>query len=215
MSLTFPRPLHLPKLAECTITLDAGTALASHHGGLRSTVSRIRERVWAGRFETPRLSHEDRIGWQAWAHSLDGGLQRFVAWDTARFLPLAYRGAGQMPNGWNGNASVTDLSAPSQIVLSGVPAGYQAKAGDRIGLEQTISTRAHYGYYEIMADAVAAGGGALTVHIQPFVQPVFTAGAVAKLLQPLCLFQLTEFSAPQSVDFPPATFSAVQTLGMP
>ncbi|QKV17859.1 hypothetical protein [Oricola thermophila] len=218
MTLTFPRQILNDRLAECTIDLDPGTEQAVHSRGRRATVSRVREPVWFGTFETPQLMDGDRIAWQSWGKSLRGGLRTFLAWDASRDLPLAYMSDGQMPDDggspWDGVATVSSLATPGQIDLTGVPAGYQATAGDRIGLEQEISSRDRYGYFEIMEDATADGSGNLSVTVEPLVPSMFTTAAVAKLYRPLCEFRLVKdsFSAPSRVGYPAVSFQGVQVL---
>ena len=218
MAIPDPRFIPLPEFVEATIELDHGVVQAAHAGGLRVTSSQIREPAWYGRFETPRLQPAQMKLWQAWHKTLRGGLKRFVAYDIRRELPEAYWSTGQMPDDggspWDGITTVTSLATPGQIALSGVPVDYQATAGDRIGLEETISSKDHYGYFEIVEDAVANGAGALMVSVEPLVQSAFTTAATAKLYRPLCLFVLRQgsFSGPTRADFPAVSFEAVQAL---
>ena len=218
MTLTFPRPFPLTDFAECTIDLDPGMETSGHARGRRATVAQVREPVWFARFETPGLSSAGTIRWQAWLKSLRGPLRTFTAWDTKRTLPQAYWAAGEMPDDggspWDGIAVVTDLATPGEIALSGLPAGYQATAGDRIGLEETVSTVDKYGYFELMEDATADGSGEITLTVEPLVPALFSTAAAARLFKPLCAFRLVKgsVSTANSVDLPPVSFQAVQVL---
>lgn len=209
-----PTIVPLPTVVECSIDLDYGTEHAVHARGRQATTSKVRDAVWHARFETAPLAIPDRILWQAWHKTLRGGLNLFVAHDMVRALPQAYWAAGALPGGWNGEASVARLNTPYEIGLAGLPGGYQATTGDRIGLEQTIDGVARYGYHEIVADATASAGGDATSVVEPAVIGAFTPGAVARLLKPLCLFRIVKgsFSAPMRAGFPPVTFEAVQHL---
>lgn len=218
MTMADPRTIPLPEFVEATIELDHGVVQAAHAGGLQVTSSQIRDEAWFGRFETPRLQPAEMKLWQAWHKTLRGGLKRFVAYDSIRQLPEAYWAAGMMPDHggspWDGIATVTSLATPRQIALSGVPVAYQATAGDRIGLEQTISSRDHYGYFEVVEDAVANGIGELSLSVEPLVQDAFTTAAIAKLYQPLCLFVIRRgsFQGSTRSDFPAVSFQATQVL---
>lgn len=219
MTISFPRDLPFSDLVECSFDLDPGTEQSGHARGLRATVSRLREPVWTARFETPQVVQAERRKiWKSWRHTLDGGLKTFLAWDASCGLPFAYQAAGEMPDDggspWDGEAVVEDLSTAGQVALSGCPAGYQASVGDPIGLEETISSVAKYGYFEIAEDAVADGSGDMTVTVRPLVQPMFSTSAVAKLYRPVCQFRMAKgsFSAPSRSDFPAVSFEAVQVL---
>lgn len=209
-----PKILPLPTVVECSIDLDYGTEHAVHNRGQAATVSKVREAIWTGRFETAPLATPDLIRWQAWHKTLRGGLNLFVAHDELRKLPQAYWQAGQLPGGWDGVANVADLSLPYEIALTGVPGGYEARTGDRIGLEQQINGQQFYGYHEIVADTVATGGGAITLTVEPQVSSAFTTAATARLLAPLCQFRIVKgsFSAPTRGGFNPVRFEAVQQL---
>lgn len=212
MAISHPRLLPLMRFEECTFLLDPGVATARHARGRAGTSSQVRDALWFAKFETARLSVPDSATWQAWVNTQRGGLNLFLAWDVFRSEPLAYpAGVPEiLAATWDGEASVTSLATPGEITLGGVPAGYQATAGDRIGLVQS----GRYGYFEISASAVADGLGGLSVEVQPLVPEIFTTAAVAVLRRPLVALKLDwqSVSAPALNDPGPVSFSAAQVL---
>ena len=212
MAITFPRELPFMPNVESTFELDPGTAVARHARGLAGTTSRVREPLWTVRFATEPLTIADKAAWQAWYNSLGGGLKLFLGWDVTRHQPLAY------PNGvptiiagtWDGTASVTSLATPGQIAVTGAPAAFALRPGDRVGLVES----GRYGFFEVAEAATANGSGAMAIPIQPLVQPLFTAAATAVLHRPRCKMMVMAgtFSCPGVGGLAPVSFQASQVL---
>jgi len=212
MTITHPRGLPLTRFDECSFVLDPGVAVARHGRGLAGTVSQVREPQWAVRFQTPRLSVMDAAKWQSWLNTQRGGLNRFLAWDVFRAEPFAYPAGvpAILAATWDGEATVSSLATAGVIAAAGLPAGYQATQGDRVGLVEG----GRYGYFEISADAVANGSGAISLEIEPQVQAIFTSAAIVVLRRPLIMLQLdpASVSAPQTNDPGSISFNAAQVI---
>lgn len=215
MAITYPRELPSYKLAECTFVLDDNVSMSPSARGLVVNRTQTIDPAWRAVITSGLLENEMRSIWSAWKKSLRG-LKTFVAYDLQRPTPRAYPAAtapGQISAGWSGTATVTAVGAvgaAGALGLSGLPSGYQAKVGDRVGLEQG----GRYGYYEILEDNTAAGG-AIVLTVAPFLHTtVFTTAAVARLWRPKCQFVLDwntwrETTVP---DPTPVSFKAIQVL---
>lgn len=132
------------------------------------------------------------------------GTSQFLIGDDLEFKLVT--GAG-----FDGTATVNSLGLSGSLGLSDMPPGYQAKAGDRVGLEED----GHYGYYEVLENATANGSGVITLTVAPFIHTsVFTTSAVCRLWQPKCQFWLdwNSWSAPRTGQPGSVSFDAYQVL---
>jgi hypothetical protein len=201
------------QLVESTFMLDDGTTATPYNSGLSYTVTQVRDPAWRVRIQTIPLDQAGRQMWSAWKAKLKGGLNNFTAIDISRAAPLAYAGAlspSDIAAGFNGTASVTSIGLSGQIALSGLPAGYKAREGDRLGLEQA----GLFGLHEIIADATADGTGHLSLTVAPFITSYFTTSAVARLWQPKGRFRLDWKTWQQAVTASPspASFEGYEVL---
>lgn len=175
-------------IQECTFSLQDNTTTSPFQRGKAFNISQINDPVWKLMLKTIPLTRPRRQIWSAFKNSLRGGLNRARGFDVAQFAPLNYALAktpAAISAGWNGTAAVSSVGSSGVLGLSGLPAGYVAKAGDRVGLEQG----GRYGYYEILFDAVANGSGAMTIIVAPLLHTTyFTTAATARLWQPMALF---------------------------
>lgn len=211
MAITYPRQLLSYHLSECSIELNENTSYSLSRGNLLN-VSQFVPETWQIVVTTGLLYPEQQMPWSAWKKSLRGGMQTFIAYDTKRQRPQAYPNANSPADigaGWNGTATVVSRT-PTQIRVSGIPATYQAKAGDRIGLEEN----GKYGYYEIIEDATVSAG-TLLLSVFPFVHTtLFTTSAVARLWRPTCQFILDwqSWAEPTTREAAPISFQGYQRL---
>lgn len=214
MAITYPRELPSYHVAECWFDLVENVAFAPSGKGNKINLSQVNDPIWQGSFETGLLQRDDQAIWSSWRKSLRGGLKTFIAYDVRRKTPRAYPAAkvpGDIFAGWDGLAGVTTIGLSGALGLSGLPASYQIKIGDRIGLVQS----GHYGYYEAMEDATANFSGAVTVNVNPFLHSgYFTTSAVARLWQPRCQFIIdpASWSEQGSVEITPVAFKGFQKL---
>lgn len=192
MALTFPRelPHHEEEdVVRATFTLVDAVRSSASHTGSRINRTRTADPTWTLDFEMRPLSPEEKRPWTAWKNSLRGGLRLFIASDITR-LPGGYpnaKASQDVAAGWSGIATLSSLGASGLLGLSGLPAGYRLRVGDRIGIEQS----GHYGYYEVDEDVNASGTGAASVTVSPFLHTrLFSVGALARLWLPKAKFVL-------------------------
>lgn len=178
------------KLRECLFTRQDSVARSRWNNGLQSSATETASPIWRGKFSTAPLSEERRAEWHAWLGKLRGGLDTFTAYDKTKPYPRAYPGVTASTGvsaGWNGTATVSSLGASGALGLASLPAEYQVKAGDPVGLEEG----GRYGYYIASADVTANGSGVVTISVRPYLHTgLFTTSAVARLFRPLCAFTL-------------------------
>lgn len=212
MAISYPRELFSYELPKCRFALDHGTSVARHAKGAAGTVSQNREPIWFAEFETQPMFREDRARWIAWLDTLNGGLKYFLAWDASQPQPLAYPDGvpSIISTAWDGTATVTSLSTPGVISVSGISAGHELSAGDKVGLVEN----GIYGLYRVTEDVTANGSGAVSIPVTPLVQGLFSTSATAVLYRPKAKFQIDQKSVSYDggVDASPISFSAVQVL---
>lgn len=198
MAITFPRSLAISnaRMSECWFDLIDNVAFTpSGKNATLINLSQVNDPTWKGHFVTPILERTERPIWSAWHKSLRGGLKTFIAYDVRNSTPFAYPNAKASTDifgSWNGTAGVSSVGTSGALGLSLLPAGYQFKVGDRVGLEQA----GKYGYYEVFEDVTASGGGTATITVGPFLHSMlFTAGvAVCRVWRPVCQFQIDQSS---------------------
>lgn len=207
------------KLTECRFTLAFSTASTSIGSGLKFNVTETVSPVWRAEIETPIIDRKDAtLGeWSAFIAKLRGGVNNFLAHDYFRSTPLAYTSAtapADIGAGWDGTAGVSALTAAGSLTLSGLPANYVVSVGDRIGLEQTVSSVARYGYHEVITGGTANGSGAVTVTVSPFIKTgYFTTSATARLWQPKARFVIDpEYGFDQTLTYGSISFAGIQRL---
>lgn len=201
-------------LYRCYFEYKDGTTSISVGGGTKGNVAQTFDALYDLVVQTPPLERADRQMWSAWRKSLRGGLNRILAYDLSKHPPLAYPDAEASTDisaGWDGTATVTDLGASGALALSGLPASYEIKAGDPIGLIES----GRYDVYEAIADATANGSGAVTVSVAPFLRTdIFSTSAVADLWKPRATFILDWQSWQEDavVEQTPISFRASQVV---
>lgn len=181
-------------LVDCLFTRQDSVARSRWNGGLQSSATETASTIWRARISTGRLTGDRRAEWHAWLGKLRGGIDGFLAYDKTKPFPRAYpnvTAASGVSAGWNGTATVSSLGASGALALASLPAGYQVKAGDPVGLEEG----GRYGYYIASADVTANGSGAVTISVRPYLHTaLFTTSATARLFRPLCAFTLDDGS---------------------
>lgn len=212
MAITYPRQLiNNSRIQECWFDLIDDVAFSPSGRGSKINLTQVNDFIWKGNFKTPPLERSEAPVWQAWHKSLRGGLKTFIAYDIRRANPYAYPAAitpADIGAGWTGTAVVTALGLSGAISLSGLPAAYNFKCGDRLGLEQNTN----YGYYECIEDTTAVAGVA-TVTVTPFLHTgFFTTAAVCRVWRPWCQFLIGDWMEQGTVENTPITFTGAQRL---
>ena len=162
--------------------------------------------LWAVRYELDRSDPDSADLWQAFFDRLRGRIRRFYAIDPTRRFPKLYRfgfgGLNRAVGGaFDGSAlgwSQTILAnGDARITLTGLPAGLEISAGDRIGFRWDAAGAAVAGSFErrTMARAVlpataGAGGVAQIIAEPPLNTSLVPAGAIAHLDNAAVVMQL-------------------------
>lgn len=146
---------------------------------------------------------------RAWWMSLRGGLKTFLAYDKAHEYPITY------PNGtgigaWGGTGTVSSISA-NAFTAGSVLSGLQLKAGDWVGFEKS----GKYSLHVVTEDKTASGTTISSVPFEPAINTsVFTTTFTARFIQAKAEFLplAGSFSAPESTQAQPISFSGIQKL---
>ncbi|MFG1202891.1 hypothetical protein V5F29_10910 [Xanthobacter aminoxidans] len=171
--------------------------------------------LWRADFTTVPVDATGRRVWQAWELSLRNG-RTFLAWDPEKRFPAAYgrsvlaltRAGG---GAFDGTATLASVAATT-VSVTGLPAGYTAKAGDMLSFDWSGLRVLHM----LTEDVTANGAGAATFPVHPPVQtsPAPAGGAAVALMRPACTMKIipNTFDAPASGMFAPVKFQAVQAI---
>ena len=171
--------------------------------------------LWSATFKTCVMEAEDRQMWQAWAMSLRRG-RKFLAFDPEKEFPAAYGSAvlgltRAIGGAFDGSAALGAVTATT-VQLLGLPALYQAKAGDMLSFPWNGVRALH----QLVEDAAANSSGIMTLSVEPPVRlnPAPAVSATVDLVRPACVMLLKPgtFSAPASYDPQPVSFEAVQAI---
>lgn len=214
MTITFPRPIvNNARMSECWFDIVDNVAFSPSNNGNLLNLSQIADPQWAGTFITPPLERTERPIWSAWRKSLRGGLKTFTAYDVRNASPFAYptaKAPGDISSGWSGLAGVSSVGLAGALGLTTLPANYQFKTGDRVGLQQGTN----FGYYEVLEDVTANGSGIAAITVAPFLQSLFTTGAVCRVWRPVCQFMIDQstWSELGTVENTPISFKGIQRL---
>lgn len=221
MAISYPRDLPDYLLTECTFELLEGVVSSPFGRGKSINRSQTTDPVWKASIQTIDFwldNRADAQAWSAWKLSMRGGHKTFVTYDKTRENPLAYLGADDptdISDGWNGTCGINSFAGREGLTLANMPVGYQARTGDRLGLEQS----GRYGYFEILESKTANGSGQMYLPIAPFLPIVsdtgallFTTAAIARLWRPKAKFVIDWRSWQQrGLATPePASFEAYQ-----
>ena len=201
------------RIKVCTFRYVDGTTSASVGGG-DINVSKVLDPKFDVVVETPKLENSDRQMWKAWKMKLQGGINLFKAYDVSNENPLAYLSADDPTSisaGWDGTCNVSSIGLSGALGLSGLPANYQFKTGDPIGLEEN----GKYDYYVVVSDVAASGSGACTATVEPFLRnTIFTTAAIARIWQPFATFVIDpeSWSDEGKDDLTPISFTGKQRI---
>lgn len=161
--------------------------------------------LWLGTWELDRVDRLSADLWEAFHARLRGRQRLFLGGDTSRPYPVAHAaGFGGMTRATGGAftggalswAQNIDADLNAAIALTGLPAAFTVSVGDYIGWKWDAAGAgaASYGrraLARVVIGAVASGGGAATVTIEPPVNTlVVPAGAMAHFDQPQACFKL-------------------------
>ena len=161
--------------------------------------------LWQGTWEFDALDQLSADLLEAFHARLRGRQRLFLAGAFNRPYPIAHAGgfAGMVRAGGGAFAGdaltwaqAIDADGEATVALTGLPAGLVLSAGDYIGWKWDAAGAAAASYgrrslARIVIGAVASGGGAATVTIEPPVNGlVVPGGAKAHLDKPMAVFRL-------------------------
>jgi hypothetical protein len=155
--------------------------------------------LWSAAYSLETADAESADAWEAFVARLRGRSRTFLAGDPARPFPrktpLGFAGLNRAGGGaFNGAAlgwaQTFDADGNALIALTGLPAVFQLSPRDLIGFKWDAVGAPALSYHrralvQVVVAAVASGGGAVTVSVEPPLdQLVVPAGAVAHLDSP-------------------------------
>lgn len=212
MPVSYPRAMPAIGFATIQFEPDFQTVTAPERGGRLVSVE-IGPARWVGKWRTSTLTPAQFQAWRAWIASLRDSTRLFYGGDRLCRLPFAYRRTG-LPGGFTtGNASSWSVNAAREaLTLNGLPAGFVITEGDYVGFSWTSTKRA---LVRSLETVTASAGGVATFDVSPSVPALVPGGAVATLLDPVCLMRLIPRQAELEAEFRTTgslTFQAVQHL---
>lgn len=141
----------------------------------------------------------------------------FVCHDVFRPRPRAYGStplSGTKAGGgaFDGSAELTTVTSSTEIVVSGLPAGFALNRGCLVEVNKSSTVRS---LHRVMADATANGSGVVTLNIDfPLDTGVFTtANSTIQFEKPSCLMMVDPgWSVPKAWSARVASFSATEVF---
>ncbi|MEK9751748.1 MAG: hypothetical protein VW338_00855 [Rhodospirillaceae bacterium] len=216
MTITYPRSFPLTRFARGRLTLPPAVSVNLLAGGETQSRRMIDDR-WRGEFTTPALTaNTDLRTWLAWLASLQQGTKTFYAFDPRFPYPRAYEDGFTGLTKAVGGADFTgagdvDAISTTGMTISGLPASFALKAGDRVGLIESSDR----GLHQITEDATANGSGIVSVTVEPLINTtLFTTAATVQFASPVCIMILEPGSAtePDGREPGPVSFRGIQKV---
>lgn len=136
---------------------------------------------WQGNASTTKLNPALQANWDGFMLAAMFHQTAVEFTDPRYRLPSAYRSAGVLPGGFDGEADIADLADPLNPVISGLPVGLELKRGDRIGVVSVDNKTLHV----LAADVTVASSTAQVLPVlPPILDNVFSAGDQIRLIDP-------------------------------
>jgi hypothetical protein len=184
MALTFPLPVTwftgLP-VAESRFDLTAGTQISRTRGGAVH-VANIAERLWTGSVVLVPRRHADAVRIAAQLDALR------EARGSALIHPYPLAVPASDPGGVLLGASTPTLhtigTGGRSLRITGLPAGYQLRAGDFVGFSYG-SDPTRYALHRLVEDATASGAGLTpNAEVVPPIRAGVSTGTAITLIRP-------------------------------
>ena len=190
--------------------LPESLTLESTEGGEIFTADRG-PRLWQAEYTLAQGHHHSVDEDEARLALLAQAGRSFLAYDPRRAGPKAD------PDGVGlaGFSPVISATTAREVMVTGLPPGYQISRGDYLGwIYGTNPVR--YALHRAVTAPVATSGGLATVEVTPNIRTGAAAGAAVSLIRPVCKMVLIPGSyapgAAARVFTAGATFHAQQTL---
>ncbi len=183
MAISFPITDLVDKLRVTSVTLrpDWGQEQSGLGSGAVLTKD-LRPPLWWGAFEGRQLTHAQAAEVEALIEAMDGSIETFHAWNTARWFPITdYQGAAL------GAATVrihTVGADNKSLRLKNLPAGYALTRGDLLSFDYGApGSRACHRVVE--AAAVADGSGITpSFEVRPHIRAGAAVDQIVSLIRP-------------------------------
>lgn len=211
MALSFPRDLRTSgiRLQRVSFSLARSVATAKLPSGLQAMETA--NAIWRAAIVC-RGEHEyGRRRASAFVAAL-AGTGTFLCYSPSACWPAKHPG-GAITGAWADTLSIAAVT-PTSIIAVAPNAALRITAGDYVGLEQTVSGVARYGFFQVMADAQPVAS-ALTLELSPRLTSYFSAGAVLRLHRPVCEMVLDPNAEPDMGDgltMSPVSWQAIQKV---
>jgi len=188
--------------------------------GAKPQVANIGDDYWLVQYATYDMHWYEALAYQAWLHSLRGGMIPFCAWHPLLRYPINYRngfaGLTRVGGGaFDGTCKVYGFAETlDAITLSNLPEGFTVAIGDRFSVPFGSLQLLH----EVVSGGVAAANGRVTLAIEPtlpisFVASTDEAPVTATFNKPWMLASLDASSVQGPFEeglYGAVSFSAVQ-----
>ena len=208
--LTAAQFMSLLPIQSARFWLPESLTMESTEGGEIFTSDRA-PRLWQAEFTLAQGYHDEVDDRESRLAMLAQAGRSFFAHDPRRTGPKAD------PTGALLGASTPVIGAATtarDLVITGLPNGYQISRGDYIGFSYG-SSPTRYALHRAVTAPIASGGS-VTVEVTPNIRPGWSTGAAVSLVQPVCKMILVPGGynpgSGAGVITSGATFRAQQTL---
>lgn len=199
MALTYPLALPAAGASRQTFEPKRVDYLSPETGGRLGAMS-AGVPLWYGKWTLGNQGAARSDEWSAFVDALDGPARYFLGRDTARPYPLAYQdtqlqglsraGGGAFDGSATAWARASTADGQSLLELEGLPAGLVLSRRDYVGFRWETEGEDRRALVRLVAPAVAAGDGTVTLTVRPAVHTIVPAEAIAHLDEPACLMKL-------------------------
>lgn len=192
MAITFPRafPTCAPIVGAPFVALYQQARSMSAGGSPHA--ADVGPMVWTCEYRVQTMTRAKTAEWEAWLHSLRGGLRQFMAVPPRHRWPLAYpRGfSGLLYSGsqWDGTGNLQTIgTSRDSVTINQLPASLVLTTGDFFSFSDGTRNHIHR-----VVEGGTASSGAVTVLVEPIIRPGIATGVEIAFEAPWCPMSLTE-----------------------
>ena len=177
---------------------------------------------WKASYGAPWLSERDFGIMDAFMMQAGDGGEVFRAYDVFRMRPIAWTEArGNVPlsgiraggaGAFDGTATLSSITNRRQILVTGLPAEFQFRAGDYV---EVVKSASLISLHRIMEDVKAGLAGTVSLKIKYGLDTTIFAGAAkVNFEKPSCLMQIDpgSYSGPKAWSSRNPSFSAQEVF---
>lgn len=195
MALVFPRPMPADGVDSQAFRLDRVDLTTGQVSG-RITAVTLGWPLWRMTLRINNADADQTSEWTGFLDSLRGAQRPFLARDLTRPYPAAhptgFAGLTRPGGGaFDGAAAAWSVNSTRDVLtLTGLPVGLVLRVRDYVGFRWTTAGSARRALVRLVEGGIVAGGGAITVTVEPAVPTLTPGGAVATLALPDCVMRL-------------------------